>query len=107
MASLRKRRGKWYIRIRFNGREKIIPTHTSIKRDAEIQLKQFQLNETQVKLGLQESLVYDRITLQDCIRYFQLNYIAEKGIEQSTMDSYKLALKDLANCLAILESTAN
>jgi site-specific recombinase XerD len=102
MASLRKRRGKWYIRIRFNGKEKCIPTHTSIKRDAKIQLKDFQLNETQVKLGLQESLVYDRITLKDCIRYFEVNYPAEKGIQLSTMDSYRLGLKDLAYCFSYI-----
>ena len=102
MASLRKRRGKWYIRIRFNGKEKCIPTHTSIKRDAEIQLKQFQLNETQVKLGLQESLVYERITLNDCIQYFEVNYPAEKGIQSSTMDSYRLGLKDLADCFSYI-----
>lgn len=100
MASKRKLKGKWYIRVRYNGKEKLIPTYTSIERDANILLRQFKLNEQEVKLGLSEHLLYQKLTIEDCIKYFKRNYKTEKGIEQSTMDSYNVALNDFENCFS-------
>jgi len=98
MASLKKRGQKWYVRIRSNGLDKLIPTFTSIKRDAEIILRKYQLNETEVKLHLAESLLESRVTIESCIQFFNTNYQTEKGIQESTLKSYKNAVRDFEKC---------
>jgi site-specific recombinase XerD len=98
MASLKKRGQKWYVRIRSNGLDKLIPTFTSIRRDAEIILRKYQLNETEVKLHLAESLLESSITVENCILFFNTNYQTEKGITDSTEKSYKNALQDFEDC---------
>lgn len=103
MASIRKLRGKYYVRIRFQSKEKLIPTHTKIKRDAEIILRKYQQNEQEVKLGLAESLIERNLTLKDCINYFMQNYQVERGITDSTISSYKLALNDLLDCFLYIK----
>jgi len=104
MASLRKLKGKWYVRIRYNGKEKLIPTYTSLRRDAEITLRKYQQNEQEVKLNLAQHLLDSQITIKDCAKYFERNYKTEKGITQSTMDSYSLAIKDFQICFSGFKS---
>jgi len=103
MASIRKLRGKWYVRIRFQGKEKLIPTHTKIQRDAEIILRKYQQNEQEVKLNLTDSLIERNITILYCIDYFTHHYQIERGITDSTMNSYKLALDDFIRCFRHIE----
>jgi len=98
MASMRKLKGKFYIRIRYNGKEKLIPTFTGIKRDAEIILKKYKHNEQEVKLNLAEHLLDRNFTIKDSINYFKKRYQAEKGIENSTLKSYLVALNDFNVC---------
>ena len=101
MASLRKLKGKWYVRIFFNGKEKIIPTYTSIRRDAEITLRRFKENEQEVKLNLADHLLNSGVTVEDCIRFFNSNYKVEKGITESTYRIYKLSINDFKNCFKL------
>ncbi len=98
MASLKKRGNKWYVRIRSKGLDKLIPTYTSIKRDAEIILRKYQLNETEVKFHLAESLLESNVTIENCIQYFNNNYQDENGIQNSTKKSYKYSLKAFQDC---------
>lgn len=98
MASLTKRGNKWYVRIRSNGLDKLISTHTSIRRDAEIVLRKYQLNETEVKLHLAESLLESSITVEKCIQFFNTNYRTEKGLAESTQKIYRLSTKDFRDC---------
>ena len=104
MASMRKMRGKWYIRIFYNGKEKIVPTYTTIKRDAEIILRKYQQNEQDIKFNLAHNLLDQELTIDDCIKFFKQNYRTEKGIEQSTMSMYNLALRDFQNCFSYLSN---
>ena len=103
MASIRKLRGKYYVRIRFQGKEKLIPTHTKIQRDAEIILRKYQQNEQEVKLNLTESLIERNINIKNCIDYFMQHYQVERGITDSTISSYKLALNDFNNCFLYIK----
>lgn len=98
MASLRKLKGKWYVRIFFNGKEKIIPTYTKIKRDAEITLRKYKENEQEVKLRLTNHLLDSEMTIEKCIQFFNSNYKTEKGIAESTHKSYKNAVRDFEGC---------
>lgn len=98
MASLKKRGQKWYVRIRSNGLDKLIPTFTSIRRDAEIILRKYQLNETEVKLHLAESLLESRVTVEKCIQFFNTSYQTEKSIQDSTSKLYRYALQDFQEC---------
>ena len=98
MASLRKIKNKWYVRITYNGKQKLIGTKAKTKRDAEIHLRSWQLNEQQVKFGIAESLIDKNLTIIDCINFFNYNYRAEKGITESTLISYQKALKDFQDC---------
>ncbi|NQV37292.1 MAG: tyrosine-type recombinase/integrase [Candidatus Marinimicrobia bacterium] len=98
MASLRKLKGKWYVRIFYCGKEKIIPTYTAIKRDAEIVLRRYQENEQEVKLRLADHLLESRVTIDICIKYFNANYQTERSIQDSTCKIYRLALNDFKDC---------
>lgn len=102
MASLRKMRGKWYVRIRYNGKEKSIPTYHTNRRDAEIVLRKYQQNEQEVKLGLSEHLLEQNITIDNCIKYFLMHYQKEYSITISTMDSYKLGIGDFQQCFSYI-----
>jgi site-specific recombinase XerD len=98
MAGIRKLKGKWYIRVRYKGKEKLIPTYTSIRRDADIVLRKYQLNEQEVKYHLSNSLIEQNLTIDDCIKYFKKHYKLEKGVTEKTMKSYILSLGDLKTC---------
>ena len=98
MASLKKRGKKWYVRIRGNGLDKLIPTFTSIRRDAEIILRKYQLNEMEVKLHLAESLLESRVTVESCIQFFNTHYQVEKSIQDSTRKLFWYALQDFQEC---------
>ena len=98
MASLRKLKGKWYVRIRYNGNEKVIPTYHTNRRDAEIILRKYQQNEQEVKMNLSLHIVDQNLTIKDCVEYFIKNYSRETGITASTMKSYKYAIGDFENC---------
>ena len=103
MASLRKMRGKYYVRIRYNGKEKSIPTYHTNRRDAEIVLRKYQQNEQEVKLNLTEHLLDQNIKIKDCTSFFRKHYPTEKGITASTMRSYNWALTDFIECFRYIE----
>jgi len=98
MASLRKCRGKWYVRIFYSGKEKLVPTHTKLRRDAEITLRKYQENETAVKLQLATSLMETENTIKKCMKYFKANYQRETGIEDSTLKNYEVAINKFHDC---------
>jgi len=101
MASMRKLKGKFYIRVFYNGKEKLVPTHTGIKRDAEILLRKVIQNESEVKLGLSQSFLEKSITVESCIKYFKANYKTERNITESTSKAYDVALNDFKNCFGV------
>ncbi len=98
MAGIRKLKGKWYVRVRYLGKEKLIPTFTSIKKDAEIVLRKYQLNEWEVKLNFAENLIEQNITIKVCVQYFYTHYQTERGVTDSTMKAYKLAIGNFIDC---------
>ena len=98
MASLRKLKGKWYVRFRYQGKEKIIPTYHTKKRDAEIVLRKYQQNEQEVKMNLSLHILDQNLSISDCVKYFIKNYPRESGITASTMKSYKYATGDFEKC---------
>ena len=98
MASLRKMRGKYYVRIRYNGKEKSIPTYHTNRRDAEIVLRKYQQNEQEVKLRIADHLIDQNLTIKDCAQFFITQYPKEYGITASTLKSYKYAVEDFSTC---------
>ena len=92
MASLRKLRGKYYVRIRFNGKEKLIGTKTTTRRDAEIHLHKWQENEQLVKFNMAEHLL-DTIHTE---------WETNKNINSSNMDRHTLRLPKANNVNDIL-----
>ena len=95
MASLVKKRNKYYIRVRLpGGRERTIPTQTGNLREAERRLRLIQDKEIMFKARLISEAEIEDLELQDAVNRFirdrKLN-----GIRQSTIDSYELALDNL------------
>jgi len=107
MASMRKLKGKWYVRIFFNGKEKLVPTHTGIRRDAEILLRKVILNESEVKLGLAQSYLEKSITVESCIKFFNSNYKTERNITESTSKFYDVSLNDFQECFKMKTCISN
>jgi len=101
MAGLRKLKGKYYIRIWVDGKEKILPTGTAIITDAERQLKKIQRQETEIKQKIRDEIeaIKKRLTIQAGIDYFLKNVSIERNVTESTVKTYRLAANDFFNSL--------
>ena len=95
MSSLRKSRGKWYIRLRLAGRkEKVFPTFTGDERVAKARLREFQSNEWKVRAGIMAESELEQVKMGEAEKRF-LVHCKHTGLRPKTIISYELALKDL------------
>jgi integrase/recombinase XerD len=99
MASLRKLKGKWYVRVRFNNaKEKLIPTYSGDERIAKQKLRLIQDKEFLVKAKLLEEFELEPLTLRDAKEKF-LAYCKRKNLRVGTIDSYTTSIENLFNIL--------
>lgn len=97
MIGLRKLKGKYYGRLRLNGKDKLLPLNTSYKSEAERLIKIFNEKEALIKAGLLASLEIDQMpTLFEAIHMF-LKESKNKGLNQTTVKHYDYALRHLNN----------
>lgn len=101
MIGLRKLKGKYYGRLRLNGKDKLLPLNTSYKTEADKLLKILNEKEVLIKTGLLESIEIDRIpTLNEAIDIF-LNVSSNNGLNPNTVKHYGYALRQLSKKLNI------
>ncbi|MBU1875327.1 tyrosine-type recombinase/integrase [bacterium] len=100
MASLRKLRNKFYVRIWIDGKERLLPTGCTERRDAEKHLRKIQSQEMEVKQRIRKEIdeANKRLTITDGIRYFEKNYGREHNLRETTIYTYGLAVKDFKEC---------
>ncbi|MFC1785719.1 tyrosine-type recombinase/integrase [Candidatus Neomarinimicrobiota bacterium] len=97
MVGLRKLKGKYYGRLRLNGKDKLLPLNTSYKAEADRMIKIYNENEALIKAGLLESVERNKMpTLVEAIHIF-LNESKNKGLNQTTVKHYGYALKHLSD----------
>jgi site-specific recombinase XerD len=95
MASLRKMRGKYYIRLRLAGKkEKLFPTLTGDERLARARLKEFEKDEWKVRAGLMAESELEDIKMGEAEKRF-IAHCKNSGLRPKTIVSYELALSDL------------
>lgn len=96
MIGLRKLKGKYYGRLRLNGKDKLLPLNTSYKTEADRLLKLLNEKEALVKAGLLASLEIDRIpTINEAVHVF-LNESTNSGLNPNTVKHYGYALQQLS-----------
>lgn len=99
MIGLRKLKGKYYGRLRLNGKDKLLPLNTSYKTEADKLLKILNEKEVLIKTGLLESIELDRIpTLNEAINIF-LYVSSNNGLNPNTVKHYGYALNHLNRIL--------
>ncbi|MCK5331053.1 MAG: phage integrase N-terminal SAM-like domain-containing protein, partial [Candidatus Marinimicrobia bacterium] len=92
MASLRKLRGKYYARLRVNGREKLLPLKTSHKPDAERRLRLINDKEWLVIARLEEDLVLEELpSITQSVDLF-IKESKNRQLSPRTIGSYSNAL---------------
>ena len=97
MIGLRKLKGKYYCRLRLNGKDKLLPLNTSYKTEAERMLKIYNEKEALIKAGLLESLEMNKMPkVSEAIQAF-LKESNNNGLNQNTVKHYDYALKHLSN----------
>ena len=97
MASLVKKRNKYYVRSRRpGGKEITIPTKTGNRREAERLLKIYNEREFLVNARLMKESELVILDLQDAVSRF-IRDRKINGIRQSTIDSYQLSLDNLVD----------
>lgn len=101
MAGLRLLKGKYYIRVWVDGKEKLLPTGTANRRDAEIQLSKVKRRELEVKQRLRDEMeaVKNRLTIQAGIDYLLRSVSSVRNITQTTLKIYRLAANDFIHAL--------
>ena len=104
MAGLRLLKGKYYIRVWTDGKEKLLPTGTANRRDAERQKAKIERQELEIKQKIRDEIdeVKNRLTIRAGIDYFLKNVGAERNITESTVKSYRLAINDFIGALGRL-----
>ena len=104
MAGLRIIKGKYYIRVWIDGKEKLLPTGTGKRRDAEIQKSKIERQEIEIKQKIRDDIdaIKNRLTIKTGIDYFLKNVGTERNITESTVKSYTLAVNDFINSLGRL-----
>jgi len=98
MATLRKIKNLYYIRIWINGREKCFSTGTSIHADAKRQLKKFHSMETEIKQKVRNDWDNPSLDISKAIKMFLAEVKIERNLRDKTMDIYKTALKNFQDC---------
>jgi len=101
MAGLRLLKGKYYIRVWTDGKEKLLPTGTANRRDAEIQKAKIERQELEVKQRIRAEIeaAKNRLTIRAGIDWFLRTVQAERNITDSTIKTYRLAANDFLNAL--------
>ncbi len=97
MAGMRKLKGKWYVRVFLeNGKEKLLPTKTGDKKQAEAFKRRIQEREFLVRAKLEENITQTATNLNDAIE----EYLADcrSRLRHETYLNYELALKNLQSC---------
>ncbi|HRD17457.1 MAG TPA: tyrosine-type recombinase/integrase [Candidatus Marinimicrobia bacterium] len=104
MAGLRILKGKFYVRVWIDGKEKLLPTGTANRRDAEIQKSKIERQELEIRQKIRDEIetVKNRLTIKTGIDYFLKNVGTERNITESTVKSYTLAVNDFINSLGRL-----
>jgi integrase/recombinase XerD len=97
MIGLRKLKGKYYGRLRLNGKDKLLPLNTSYKAEADRLIRKYNENEALVKAGLIESLELNKMpTLVEAVHIF-ITEAKNNGLEPTTIKHYGYALKHLCD----------
>jgi len=101
MAGLRLLKGKYYVRVWLDGKEKLLPTGTANRRDAEIQKSKIERQEIEIKQKIRDEMdaIKNRLTIKAGVDYFLKNVGAERNITESTVKTYRLAANDFVNSL--------
>ena len=104
MAGLRLLKGKYYIRLWIDGKEKLLPTGTANRRDAEVQQQKIERQEIEVKQRIRNEMdaLKNRLTIQAGVEYFLKNVGTERNITESTVKTYRLSVNDFLNALGRL-----
>jgi integrase len=101
MAGLRLLKNKFYIRVWIDGKEKLLPTGTANRRDAEIQRSKIERQEIEIKQKIRDEMdaIKNRLTIRAGIDYFLKNVGSERNLTDSTIKTYRLAVNDFFNSL--------
>jgi len=101
MAGLRKLRNKFYVRLWTDGKETLLPTGCTERRDAEKHLRKIQNQEMEIKQKIRQEIdeMSNRLTIADGIRYFLKNIGRERNLQETTVYTYRLAMIDFQECL--------
>ncbi len=97
MAGLRKLRGKYYVRVFMpGGKEKLLPTKTGDKKQAEAFKRRIESNEALVKAKLADDLSETSLNLIDAVDEYLKD--CRTRLRVSTTNAYRLALADMKSC---------
>jgi len=109
MAGMRKMKGKYYVRVRNNGKEVLLPTGTGYKRDAEKVLRKIQQQELEVKQRLRSEIdgASTKVTILDGIKYFEKNVGPERNLQKTTIYTYKLGTGNFKECFKSIKTFAD
>ncbi|MFH1213195.1 MAG: tyrosine-type recombinase/integrase [Candidatus Neomarinimicrobiota bacterium] len=104
MAGLRLLKNKFYIRVWVDGKEKLLPTGTANRREADVQRSKIERQELEIKQKIRDEIdaLKNRLKIRAGIDYFLKNVGAERNITESTVKSYHLAANDFINSLGRL-----
>lgn len=94
MAKLTFKDGRYYVRLRGKGIDKLLPTGTNKRYIAEQHLRRIEADLLAVKQRLKDEAEFQIKSIDECVRYFFANYPKEKGITKTTVYTYKQALDD-------------
>jgi len=99
MAGIVQLKGKWYIRLYLgNHKIKLLPTGTTVRRDAEIVLNKVRRQEIEIRQGFRKRLELARLTIDQGITYFLKNAPRERSLNEKTILAYRLALGNFRDC---------
>ena len=92
MAGLRKLKGKYYARVRMNGREKLIPLNTTTIEMANRRLKFINEKEWFLKIGWEKQFDLEPLPILSNAVIAFLKESRGKGLAQKTVDHYRYVL---------------
>lgn len=97
MIGKRKLKGKYYGRLRLNGKDTLLPLNTSYSSEADRLLKIYNEKEALIKAGLLKNIEINKMpSVNEAIQIF-LNESRSKGLYHNTVKHYEYALKTLSN----------
>ncbi len=102
MAGIRKLRGKWYVRVFLeNGKEKLLPTKTGDRKQAEIFKRKIEEREFLVRARLAEKVTECRQTLYKAVDEYLKD--CQCRLREKTCVTYSIALRHLKSCWGDLD----